>query len=201
MAVLKRAIDLGVALTLLVLLSPLLLLVAVAVQVTMGGPVLFSQERAGRGGAPFSLLKFRSMRDPRPGEESPEFDMVRMTRLGRLLRRTSIDELPSLLNVVRGDMSLVGPRPLPLSYTERYSLEQRRRLEVLPGLTGWAVVHGRNRLGWDERLALDCWYVDHRSILLDLRILVLTVRTLVRAQEVNHSDDVTMTEFRGDTSA
>ena len=123
--------------------------------------------------------------------------MQRTTALGSWLRRTSVDELPSLINVLRGDMSLVGPRPLPLTYLERYTVEQARRLTVPPGLTGWAVVNGRNAIGWDERFDLDCWYVDHQSLWLDLRIIVATVRVVVLGRGVNHDEHTTMTEFRG----
>jgi lipopolysaccharide/colanic/teichoic acid biosynthesis glycosyltransferase len=194
----KRLVDVVVSAVLLALLSPLLVAVVIVVRVTMGTPVFFRQTRAGQRGEPFELLKFRTMRHAAPGEAGPEHDMERITTVGRFLRRTSLDELPSLVNVVRGEMSLVGPRPLPMHYNERYTDEQRRRLEVLPGLTGWAVVHGRNQLGWDERFALDCWYVDHRSFGLDLRILWRTVAVVVSGRDVNHNKQVTMTEFRGD---
>jgi len=194
----KRLLDVSVALVALVIVAPVLAVASLAIWLTMGTPVLFRQERAGRGGVPFALLKFRTMRTAGPGEEGPEYDMDRITPLGRLLRRTSVDELPSLLNVLRGEMSLVGPRPLPVQYTERYSTQQRRRLEVRPGLTGWAVVNGRNQLPWDERFELDCWYVDHQSMLLDLRIIARTAGIVVGGKNVNHSEQVTMTEFRGD---
>jgi lipopolysaccharide/colanic/teichoic acid biosynthesis glycosyltransferase len=194
----KRALDVVVSALALALLSPVLALVAILVRITMGTPVLFRQTRAGRHGEPFELLKFRTMRPARPGDSGPEHDMGRITTLGRFLRRTSLDELPSLLNVLSGEMSLVGPRPLPMQYTERYTDEQRRRLDVPPGLTGWAVVNGRNHLPWEERFALDCWYVEHRSFVLDLRILWRTVAIVVSGKDVNHSEGVTMTEFRGD---
>lgn len=195
----KRLTDLVVSAVALALLAPVYLVVAAAVWFTMGGPVLFRQARSGRAGQPFELLKFRTMRAARPGEEGPEYDMVRITRLGHWLRRTSVDEIPSLVNVLRGEMSLVGPRPLPVQYAERYNDEQRRRLDVPPGLTGWAVVNGRNQLTWDERFELDTWYVTHQSYLLDLRIILRTLAIVVRGHDVNHSDEVTMTEFRGGT--
>jgi sugar transferase EpsL len=191
----KRVFDAVVAGAALVLLAPVLAVVAVAVRVSMGTPVLFRQTRAGRNAEPFALYKFRTMREAQPGEEGPEFDSQRLGRLGRALRSTSIDELPSLWNVVRGDLSLVGPRPLPASYVERYTDEQRRRLEVRPGLTGWAVVHGRNLLSWDERLALDVWYVDHRSWRVDLAVLWRSVGLVTRRVGVDHADGVTMTEL------
>ena len=193
----KRLLDLVVASTLLLILSPVLVVVAIGVRLSVGAPVLFRQERAGRGGKPFTLLKFRTMHEPVPGHEGPEHDVARTSRWGTLLRRTSIDELPSLLNVILGDMSLVGPRPLPLVYIDRYTPTQARRLEVLPGLTGWAVVNGRNQLAWDDRFELDCWYVDHRSFALDLRILARTVSLVVRGDSVNHAPHLTMSEFRG----
>jgi len=197
----KRSIDVVLASVALVLLSPLMLVAALAVRLTLGSPVLFRQQRAGRGGQAFELLKFRSMRAPEPGQEGPTHDMQRLSRLGSLLRKTSVDELPSLLNVLRGDLSLVGPRPLPMAYVARYSPEQARRLEVRPGLTGWAVVHGRNRLSWEQRFELDCWYVDHQSIWLDLRILLRSVALVLRGSDVNHGPALTMSEFRGDNAS
>jgi sugar transferase EpsL len=200
LARLKRSLDVVVAGAGLLVFSPVVLVAALLIRVTMGGPVVFRQTRAGRGGTPFELYKFRTMRHARADEVGPEHDMARITSIGRLLRRASIDELPSLWNILRGDMSLVGPRPLPMSYVARYTREQARSLEVLPGLTGWAVVHGRNHLGWDERFALDNWYVDHQSFALDLRILARTVLLVLRASNVNHDDNITMTEFRGGDS-
>lgn len=191
----KRSIDVLVASVALTVLAPVLLLAAVAVGLTTGRPVLFRQQRAGHNGVPFGMLKFRTMREAAPGMDGPEHDLLRVTPIGRFLRRSSIDELPSLINVLRGEMSLVGPRPLPLSYVDRYSTEQARRLSVVPGLTGWAVVHGRNELSWDERFALDVWYVDHQSTVLDLRILLRTVSLVLRGSGVNHSEHITMTEF------
>lgn len=199
--IIKRLVDIVVSAVALLLLSPVLIVVAVMVRLRMGTPVLFRQARAGRNGAPFEMLKFRTMRDPLPGEDAPVFDMQRITALGRVLRRTSIDELPSLINVLRGDMSLVGPRPLPVEYVGRYSAQQARRLEVRPGLTGWAVVHGRNQLDWADRFELDVWYVDHQSLLLDCRVLVRTVGLVLRGSGVNHDASTTMTEFRGESVA
>ena len=198
MAGVKRALDLTIASVALVLLSPVMLAAGLGVWLTMGSPILFRQARAGRNGVCFDVLKFRTMREPRTGEDGPEHDLARVTSLGRFLRRASVDELPSLLNVLRGEMSIVGPRPLPVAYVERYTPEQARRLEVLPGLTGWAVVHGRNRLGWSERFALDTWYVDNQSLLLDVRIIWLTVSLVLRGANVNHDGNTTMTEFLGE---
>lgn len=193
----KRFIDVVVASVALVLLSPLMFAAALAVKLTLGSPVLFRHQRAGRRGQAFELLKFRTMREAHPGEQGSTHDLQRVSRLGRLLRRTSVDELPSLLNVLRGELTLVGPRPLPMSYVERYTPEQARRLQVRPGLTGWAVVHGRNRVSWEQRFELDCWYVDHQSLLLDLRILLRSVGLVLRGTGVNHGSAITMSEFRG----
>ena len=194
----KRALDVTIASVALVLLSPVMIVAGLGVWLTTGSPILFRQARAGRNGACFDVLKFRTMRRARVGEDGPEHDLARATPLGLLVRRASVDELPSLFNVLRGEMSIVGPRPLPVAYVERYTHAQARRLEVLPGLTGWAVVHGRNRLGWGERFALDTWYVDNRSFLLDLRIIWLTVSLVLRGENVNHDGNTTMTEFIGD---
>ena len=193
----KRAADVVLAGLLLLLTAPLLLGAAAAVHMTMGGPALFKSRRAGLGGAPFDLLKLRTMRPPRLGEEGPECDGRRLTRVGRVLRSTSLDELPSLVNVLRGEMSLVGPRPLPVQYLPRYSAQQARRHEVRPGVTGWAVVNGRNRVSWDDRLLMDVWYVDHRSLGLDARILRRSIGLVLRGDGVDHAEGVTMTEFTG----
>ena len=193
----KRLIDLGVAGAALVATAPVVAVAAAAVRLGLGRPVLFRQERAGQGGCPFMLMKLRTMRPPGPSEDGPDHDGARLTPLGRLLRATSVDELPSLWNVVRGDMSLVGPRPLPMRYLDRYTPAQARRLEVVPGLTGWAQVNGRNRLSWDERFELDRWYVDHRSVALDLRILALTVARVLTGRGISQLDHATMPEFTG----
>lgn len=159
--------------------------------------MLFRQQRAGRDGVPFELLKFRTMRPLLPGEAAYADDAARLSPFGERLRRTSLDEMPQLVNVLRGDMALVGPRPLPVEYVERYDARQRRRLEVRPGITGWAQVNGRNALDWPERLELDVWYVENRSLALDLRILARTVRAVVSRQGVSGDGVATMTEFRG----
>jgi lipopolysaccharide/colanic/teichoic acid biosynthesis glycosyltransferase len=165
--------------------------VARAVRVADGSPVVFRQERAGLGGRPFSMMKFRTMKS---GEGS---DAERTTRLGRFLRSTSLDELPQLLHVLSGKMALVGPRPLPTAYLPRYSPEQARRHEVRPGITGWAQVNGRNAISWDEKFRLDVWYVDNHSLLLDAKILFLTVWRTVRREGINSSATETMEEFKG----
>ncbi len=186
-AVLDRA---GAALA-LVLCLPLLGIVAAMVACSLGRPVLFRQRRPGLRGRPFEILKFRTMRAGSGG------DAVRLTRFGRFLRSSSLDELPELWNVVQGEMSLVGPRPLLTQYLDLYTPEQARRHDVLPGITGWAQVHGRNALGWDGRLALDVWYVDHWSLCLDLSILAHTLVTVLSRRGVSAPGCATMPEFRG----
>lgn len=191
----RRVADVVVAAALLVLLSPVMVVVAVAVRLRMGAPVLFRQRRLGRGGKPFELRKFRSMHAPQPGREGPEFDHERLGRLGRALRSTSLDELPSLVNLLRGDITLVGPRPLPVHYLPRFTAEQRARFEVKPGVTGLAQVAGRNAVDWPERLALDVRYVRERSLRLDARILLRTVPVVLGRTGVDHGDGVTMHEL------
>jgi sugar transferase EpsL len=171
----KRSLDIALASAGLVTLSPLLLGTAAAIALSMGRPVLFRQRRPGRHGEPFTIIKFRTMVEPRAGESRFFSDGARVTRLGLLLRKTSIDELPELWNVLVGDMSLVGPRPLLLEYLPKYTPEQQRRHEVRPGITGWAQVNGRQLIPFSKRLELDVWYVDHRSLALDLQILLKTV--------------------------
>jgi sugar transferase EpsL len=197
---LKRALDLVGASVALVVLSPLLALVAIGVRLRLGSPVLFRQERPGRGGRPFVMTKFRTMTDRRGPDGALLPDADRLTRFGRFLRRTSIDELPELLNVVRGDMSLVGPRPLLMEYLVLYSPEQARRHEVRPGITGWAQVNGRNAVTWDEKFALDVWYVDHRSTRLDLEILSKTITQVFSGDGVSAPGHATMEPFRGSAS-
>lgn len=197
----KRLVDLLVGGVLLVITAPLTAVIALVTRVLDGPPAFFRQMRSGRGGRPFAMTKIRTMRPPEPHETGPEHDEARMTHLGRILRATSLDELPTFWHVVRGQMSLVGPRPLPVAYLARYSDEQARRLEVRPGVTGWAQVNGRNATSWRERLAMDAWYVDHQSVRLDLRILALTANVVLRRSGVNQASGVTMTEFRGSTES
>ncbi len=191
----KRALDVVAGVVGGLITSPLVLVAALAVRVSMGSPVLFRQERIGRGGKPFTLLKLRSMAHPQPGREGPEFDGERLGRLGKWLRASSIDELPSLWNLLRGDISLVGPRPLPVRYWPRFTNEQRRRFEVRPGITGLAQIAGRNAVDWPERLALDVQYVATRSTWLDLRILARTVPVVLLRSGVEHAEGVTMHEM------
>ena len=199
--VVKRGGDLAAASVGLVVAAPVLAVIAVAVRRSMGPPVLFRQQRAGRDAVPFALLKIRTMRDSLPDEELFTSDEARLTPLGRRLRAWSLDELPQLVNVLRGEMSLVGPRPLPTAYVDRYSPEQRRRLGATPGITGWAQVNGRNAVDWEERLQLDVWYVDHVSLALDLRILWRTVRQVLSGHGVSAEGHATMPEFRGSNGA
>ena len=198
---LKRAFDIAIAAVGLVLAAPLLGATALAVRVGLGRPVLFRQARAGRDGRPFLLVKFRTMRDAHGADGCLLDDAQRLTPLGRALRASALDELPSLVNVLRGEMSLVGPRPLPVAYLDRYTDEQARRHTVRPGLTGWAQVNGRNRTGWEQRLAFDVWYADHRSFRLDLVILLRTFAALARPHEAAAEGHATMPAFLGRAAA
>lgn len=186
----KRAMDLLLALVALIVLSPVMLATAIAIALRHGRPILFRQQRPGLGGRPFTIVKFRTMRAARDDEIWYRTDEQRVTRLGRFLRAASLDELPELWNVVRGDMSLVGPRPLLLEYLETYTPAQRRRHDVLPGITSWAIVNGRNALSFSDRLALDTWYVDHWSLRLDMRILMMTLAQVLRRTDVVVAQDV-----------
>lgn len=197
----KRTIDLGVAGAGLVVLSPVLALLALAVRLVHGSPVLFGQERAGLGGRPFRIVKLRTMTDVRGPDGALLPDDRRLTRFGQFLRSSSLDELPELWNVVRGDMSLVGPRPLPTSYLPRYTEREARRHEVKPGITGLAQVSGRNGLSWEERLELDVRYVETRSLALDLRILARTVGQVLRRSGISAEGHATMAELRPPTQA
>jgi lipopolysaccharide/colanic/teichoic acid biosynthesis glycosyltransferase len=187
----KRVLDVVGAVVGLVVTAPLLAVMAILLLVTQGRPVVFAQVRPGLHGVPFRLYKLRTMREG----DGP--DGERITRLGRILRATSLDELPELVNVLKGDMSLVGPRPLLMSYLDRYTPEQARRHEVRPGITGLAQVEGRNELTWEERFAYDVWYVDHASMRLDIRILVRTVVRVLKREGISHPTHVTMHEFEG----
>jgi sugar transferase EpsL len=183
----------------MLILSPLMGAVAVLVRVTLGRPVLFRQRRSGLHGKPFVLLKFRTMNEARDSTGNLRPDGDRLTRLGRLLRRTSIDELPTLLNVIRGEMSLVGPRPLITDYLDRYTPEQMRRHLVKPGITGWNQINGRNALSWEKKFAQDVWYVDNWSLWLDVKILWRTAGKVLRGHGVSAPGNATMPEFRGTT--
>jgi len=198
---LKRGFDFLIALTLLIALSPLLALLALAVRWKLGRPVLFAQTRPGLHGAPFEFYKFRSMTDARnaAGELLP--DEARLTPFGKLMRKLSLDELPQLVNVLKGDMSLVGPRPLLMEYLPLYNERQARRHEVRPGISGWAQVNGRNALDWEERFELDLWYVEHRSFWLDLKIIGMTAWRMLRPQGIVQPGHATMSKFTGSQHA
>jgi sugar transferase EpsL len=196
-AITKRALDLILSVVALVVLAPVIVLVAGLVRLKLGSPVLFAQLRPGRDGVPFKLMKFRTMMDERGQDGVLLPDERRISHFGAWLRSTSLDELPELWNVLRGEMSLVGPRPLLMEYLSLYSPEQRRRHLVRPGLTGWAQVNGRNALTWDQKFAYDVWYVDNMSVLLDMRILALTLVRVVGAKDINQAGSVTAEPFRG----
>ena len=193
----KRLMDILGAGFGLILLSPVLIVVAVLIRRQMGAPVFFCQTRPGLHGKPFTMIKFRSMRDAVDAQGRALPDAERLTRLGRFLRSSSLDELPELWNVLKGDMSLVGPRPLLMEYLPLYSSEQARRHEVRPGVTGWAQVNGRNAISWDQKFALDVWYVDNRNLWLDLKITWLTIRKVVTREGISAAGDATMPKFTG----
>ena len=193
----KRWLDISLLVLFAPILAPLAALVALLVAVRLGRPILFAQERPGRDGVAFRLNKFRSMTDRRDSEGALLPDVERLTAFGRWLRRSSLDELPELWNVLRGEMSWVGPRPLLVAYLARYDERQRRRHEVRPGITGWAQVNGRNALTWEEKLELDVWYVEHVSLALDLKILARTFWVVVTGGGISAAGHSTMPEFRG----
>jgi lipopolysaccharide/colanic/teichoic acid biosynthesis glycosyltransferase len=193
----KRLFDVVFSAVALIVLSPLLLAIYVAVKVSMGGPVLFRQDRGGYRGSIIQLIKFRTMSYARDADGNLLPDADRLTRVGHILRQWSLDELPQLWNVLRGDLSLVGPRPLFAKYLSRYSEEQKRRHLVRPGITGWAQVNGRNAITWEDRFKLDVWYVDHWSVALDLRILFMTITRVLARKGISEEGQATMTEFVG----
>lgn len=196
-APLKRIIDILVSGLALVILSPVLLMLWLLVRRRMGSPALFRQVRPGLNGQPFEMIKFRTMRDAVGPDGQPLSDAERLTPFGSWLRSTSLDELPELWNVLKGDMSLVGPRPLLVEYLPLYSPEQARRHEVRPGVTGWAQVNGRNAISWDEKFRLDVWYVDHLNLLLDLKIVLMTVHKILRRDGIAAEGSATMERFQG----
>jgi sugar transferase EpsL len=193
----KRLFDLAVCVSALIFLSPVLLVVVLLVRYKLGSPALFRQQRPGLGGQPFWLLKFRTMTDARDAKGVSLPDSERLTAFGRFLRSSSLDELPELFNVLKGDMSLVGPRPLLMQYMKRYTPEQARRHEVKPGITGWAQVNGRNAITWEEKFKLDIWYVDNRSLWLDIKIIFLTIWKIFKREGISQPGQATMEEFRG----
>lgn len=195
----KRMFDLVVAVPLLVVTLPILFVTAILVRLKLGSPVVFKQQRPGLHGKPFYMYKFRSMTDQRDDQGVLLPDSIRLTPFGQKLRKWSLDELPQLWNVVRGDISLVGPRPLLMDYLTLYTPEQARRHLVKPGITGWAQVNGRNAISWEQKFKLDTWYVDHRNFRLDMKILFLTFKKVVRSEGVANGQHVTMPVFRGTT--
>lgn len=195
--ILKRLLDLSVSLIFLCLFSPLYLVIAIMVRTKIGSPVLFRQERAGLNGKPFTIYKFRTMTEQKDVEGNLLPDEKRLVPFGVFLRKTSLDEIPEFFNVLKGEMSLVGPRPLLVEYLERYSPEQKRRHLVKPGITGWAQINGRNLLSWEERFKYDLWYVDNWNILLDLKILFITLLKVFKREGINAEGYATMPEFKG----
>ncbi|SCW94868.1 sugar transferase [Ancylobacter rudongensis] len=193
----KRGFDILVAGTLLVILLPVFLVLVLIVRARLGSPVLFRQQRPGLHGRPFEIIKFRTMTDARDSEGRLLPDGERLTRFGRFLRSSSLDELPELWNVLKGEMSLVGPRPLLMEYLPLYSPQQARRHEVRPGITGWAQVNGRNAISWDEKFQMDVWYVDNRSVALDIRVLALTVLKVFKREGISAVGEATMPRFDG----
>ena len=190
----KRFIDIIVSTSLIILLTPVIIGLCALQLITLGRPVFFSQKRGGYHGRPFRIFKFRTMH---LGQEA---DAKRITKWGHFLRNSSLDEIPELWNVLKGDMSLVGPRPLPIQYLERYSPEQKRRHDVVPGLTGWAQINGRNGLTWEKQFELDCWYIDHHSCLLDLKIMAITVYIVIGRKNISAPGSATRSEFFGTKS-
>lgn len=192
----KRLFDLAVAVPLTIILSPVLVLIGILVRMKIGTPVLFRQVRPGLYGRPFTIYKFRTMTDKRDKDGNPLPDGERLTRIGWFLRKTSLDELPELFNVLQGEMSIVGPRPLLMQYLDRYTPEQARRHEVKPGITGWAQVNGRNAITWERKFEYDVWYVDHLSLCLDLKIIALTVWKIIKREGINQPGQATAEEFK-----
>jgi len=195
--VVKRISDFVFALILIVLLSPIMVLAAIAIKIESKGPVLFKQKRPGKDAKIFTIYKFRTMKVETEKDGKPLSDMERITKVGAFLRKMSIDELPQLFNILRGEMSFIGPRPLLVQYLEYYSPEQMRRHEVTPGISGWAQVNGRNAISWEEKFELDVWYVDNQSFFLDLKILWLTIYNVLSRRGINNSQDDTMPMFTG----
>jgi lipopolysaccharide/colanic/teichoic acid biosynthesis glycosyltransferase len=193
----KYLFDLSLILPALILLSPILALVSLLVRFKLGPPILFRQQRPGQYGQPFIIYKFRTMVDANDGEGNLLPDDQRLTPVGQFLRSTSLDELPELINVFKGEMSLVGPRPLLMKYLDLYTPAQMRRHQVLPGITGWAQVNGRNAITWEQKFALDVWYVDHQSFWLDVKIIILTIWKMLKREGINQPGQATMEEFKG----
>jgi len=196
----KRTFDFTLALICLIIFTPLILVVATLIRIKIGKPVLFRQQRPGLHGKPFILYKFRTMTDEKDAEGNLLPDALRLTAFGKFLRKFSLDELPQLYNVFKGEMSFVGPRPLLMEYLPLYTPEQARRHNVVPGITGWAQVNGRNAIDWDEKYKLDVWYVDHQSFWLDLKIIALTFRKVIKSEGISNPNHVTMPFFEGSSN-
>jgi sugar transferase EpsL len=193
----KQIFDTFLSLVGLIILLPILIIVSMIIFFTIGYPVIFSQIRPGLSTIPFTFYKFRTMTHEKDNNGNLLPDKNRLTKLGKFLRKTSLDELPSLLNVLKGDMSLVGPRPLLMEYLDRYSPAQARRHEIKPGITGWAQINGRNDISWEEKFTLDVWYVDNQSFWLDMKILFITIWKVLKGEGISHIDHVTMEKFQG----
>jgi sugar transferase EpsL len=193
----KRSIDLIASALGLLLISPIMLILAILIRLKLGSPIIFSQERPGYQGKSFMMSKFRTMTDERDENDELLPDGDRLTPFGKFLRSASLDELPGLLNVLKGEMSLVGPRPLLVRYLDKYTPEQARRHDVKPGITGWAQVNGRNAISWEQKFKLDVWYVDNQSLILDLKILLMTIKKVVVREGISQANQATMTLFEG----
>lgn len=193
----KRSIDFLFSLFLLIITSPIILITAIIIKIKIGSPILFKQQRPGLNGKPFFIYKFRTMTDERDENGNLLPDEIRLTKTGGIIRKLSLDELPQLFNVLKGDMSFVGPRPLLMKYLPLYNKEQARRHEVRPGITGWAQVNGRNAISWEEKFKYDVWYVNQQSILLDIKILFLTVVKVFKSEGINQQGQATIEEFKG----
>jgi lipopolysaccharide/colanic/teichoic acid biosynthesis glycosyltransferase len=196
----KRAIDLALTLPGLIIISPVLLIIAIGLLITQGPPIIFTQQRPGLKGKPFQNLKFRTMNSKRDDDGNLLPDGERLTPFGKFLRAFSLDELPEVINVIRGEMSLVGPRPLLMQYLERYTPEQARRHDVLPGMTGWTQINGRNTLTWEDKFLYDVWYVDHWSLTLDVKILLITFWKVIKREGISQPGHATAEEFMGNTA-
>ena len=196
----KRFLDLTFSILALIMLLPLLLIVSIIIYLSMGSPILFTQKRPGKNNMPFLLFKFRTMKSLNSKSASSFSDAERLTWIGKFFRKASLDELPSLWNVIKGDISLVGPRPLLMEYLPLYSKEQMRRHEVKPGITGWAQINGRNTISWEEKFELDVWYVENQSLWLDIKILLLTIWKVIKREGINQKGNATMEKFKGNKS-
>ncbi|CEN83652.1 sugar transferase [Paraclostridium sordellii] len=195
--IIKRTIDILASSIGLLVLSPVLIIVGILIRVKLGSPIFFTQDRLGKDGKVFKMIKFRTMLDATDKWGEPLPDEDRLTPFGKAIRSTSLDELPELVNVLKGDMSLVGPRPLLVEYLPLYSKEQMRRHEALPGITGWAQINGRNNISWAEKFKLDVWYVDNQSLLLDIKVLFLTIYKVVKRYDINQEGEATVEDFNG----